>query len=366
MLKEKIISGIQQIGIGVSNCHEAWNWYREHFGMDIKIFEESATAELMLSYTGGQPRKRHAALTMNLQGGGGFEIWQYVDRIPDAPANEIQAGDLGIYITKIKTRNVRAAYESFQKKDQLLNGISTGPDGKEHFFISDPFSNIFQVVEGNSWFGTERKKLTGAAFGAIIGVSNIDNARKVYSGILGYDTVIYDKTGVFEDLKCLPGGDKTFRRVLLMHSKPRLGSFSRLLGSSVMELIQVTNRQPEPIFKNRYWGDLGFIHLCYDIKGMDALRTECETKGFAFTVDSTHTLKTDTFDMGEAAGHFAYIEDPDNTLIEFVETDKIPIMKKFGWYLDLRKRDPRKPLPNWILKTLKYSRIKEKHLLAQK
>ena len=37
MLKEKIICGIQQIGIGVANVHEAWNWYREHFGMDIKI-----------------------------------------------------------------------------------------------------------------------------------------------------------------------------------------------------------------------------------------------------------------------------------------------------------------------------------------
>ena len=213
MLQEKIISGIQQIGIGVSECHEAWNWYREHFGMDIKIFEESATAELMLDYTGGKPQKRHAALTMNLQGGGGFEIWQYVDRIPDAPATEIKAGDLGIYITKIKTRDVRATYESFQKKDQLLNGISIGPDGKEHFFISDPFNNIFQVVESHSWFGSDRKKLTGAAFGAIIGVSNIENARKVYSGILGYDTVIYDKTGVFEDLKCLPGGNNTFRRV---------------------------------------------------------------------------------------------------------------------------------------------------------
>ena len=45
MLKEKIISGIQQIGIGVSNVHEAWNWYREHFGMDIKIFEDAAVAE---------------------------------------------------------------------------------------------------------------------------------------------------------------------------------------------------------------------------------------------------------------------------------------------------------------------------------
>jgi hypothetical protein len=95
---------------------------------------------------------------------------------------------------------------------------------------------------------------------------------------------------------------------------------------------------------------------------MDALRNECKNKGFEFKVDSTNTLKTDTFDMGEAAGHFAYIEDPDGTLIEFVETDKIPILKKWGWYIDLRRRDPRKPLPDWILKSLKYARVKEKHL----
>jgi catechol 2,3-dioxygenase-like lactoylglutathione lyase family enzyme len=364
MLKEKIISGIQQIGIGVSNVREAWNWYREHFGMDIRIFEDAAVAELMLPYTGGEPRKRHAALAMNLQGGGGFEIWQYVERTPDGPANEILAGDLGIYVTKIKTRNVKETFESFSKKNLNLNGLCVGPDGKEHFFVRDPYNNLFQVVEGHSWFRIDRKKHTGAAFGAIIGVSDIEKARKVYSDILGYDTVIYDKEGTFEDLKCLPGGDKNFRRVLLMHSKPRLGSFSKILGSSVMELIQVTNRHADQIFKNRFWGDLGFIHLCYDIKGMDALRIECKSKGFGFTVDSTSTLKTDTFDMGEAAGHFAYIEDPDGTLIEFVETDKIPILKKLGWYLDLRKRDPRKPLPNWILKTLKYSRVKEKHLIG--
>jgi catechol 2,3-dioxygenase-like lactoylglutathione lyase family enzyme len=363
MLKEKIISGIQQIGIGVANVHEAWDWYREHFGMDIRIFEDSAVAELMLPYTGGKPRKRHAALTMNMQGGGGFEIWQYVDRTPEAPAHEIHAGDLGIYVAKIKTRNVKAAFDNFRSRKLNVNGLQTSPDGKEHFFIRDPYDNIFQVVEGYGWFSLERKKFTGAAFGAIIGVSDIEKSMTLYSGILGYDTVIYDTEGVFEDFKGLPGGDRTFRRVLLKHSKPRLGSFSKMLGPSVMELIQVKGQEPVKIFNNRFWGDLGFIHLCYDIKGMAALREECKEKGFSFTVDSTNTLKTETFDMGEAAGHFAYIEDPDGALIEFVETDKIPIIKKFGWYLNLRKRDPSKPLPDWILNTLKLSRVKEKHLL---
>jgi hypothetical protein len=62
--------------------------------------------------------------------------------------------------------------------------------------------------------------------------------------------------------------------------------------------------------------------------------------------------------MGEAAGHFTYIEDPDGTLIEFVETRKIPIVKKWGWYLNLQKRPAEKRLPDWMLKALKFNRKK--------
>jgi len=362
MVDEKIISGIQQIGIGVPNVKEAWKWYNDIFGMDIRIFEESAMAELMLPYTGGKPRMRHAALAMNLMGGGGFEIWQYTERTPQPPAHDIRIGDLGIFAAKIKARDVRATYKYFKSKNLNVNGLTTDPSGREHFFILDPYGNIFQVVDSQAWFKIERRKVTGAAAGAIIGVSDIEKSRLVYSGILDYDQVVYDKEGAFEDLDQLYGGDAQLRRVLLKHSKHRLGGFSRLFGPSEIELVQVLNRKPKKIFDKRYWGDLGFIHLCYDIIGMGQLRKECYEKSFPFTVDSDVKPKGESFDMGEAAGHFAYIEDPDGTLIEFVETHKIPIMKKLGWYLNLQKRNPEKPLPNWILKALKYSRIKDKHL----
>ena len=62
--------------------------------------------------------------------------------------------------------------------------------------------------------------------------------------------------------------------------------------------------------------------------------------------------------MGEAAGHFSYIEDTDGALIEFVETHKIPILKKIGWYLDLKKRDPHKPLPDFVLSAMALNRVK--------
>jgi hypothetical protein len=63
--------------------------------------------------------------------------------------------------------------------------------------------------------------------------------------------------------------------------------------------------------------------------------------------------------MGEAAGHFSYIEDPDGTLIEFVETHKVPVIKKLGWYLNLKKRNPNKALPNWMVSTLSFNRVKD-------
>ncbi|MCU0433879.1 MAG: VOC family protein [Bacteroidia bacterium] len=349
-----IISGIQQIGIGIPDVHAAFKWYRQHFGMDIPVFEEAAEANLMLPYTGGKPHQRHAILAINMKGGGGFEIWQYTSRTP-VPVNfEIQLGDIGHFVTRMKSADVKGSHAFLKSKGaDVLSDVLTSPDGQPHFFVRDPWGNIFQVVPGHDWFG-KGKQLTGGPAGALLGVSNMEKSMKFYAAILGYDTVVYDKTGTFDDLRNLPGGNAEVRRVLLRHSKPRAGAFSRLLGSSTIELVEVKNRTPRKIFENRWWGDRGFIHLCFDIVGMDNLKALCEANGHPFTVDSANS-----FDMGEAAGHFSYIEDPDGTLIEFVETHKVPVLKKLGWYINLRKRPAQKPLPDWMLKSMAMNRTKD-------
>lgn len=348
-----IISGIQQIGIGIPDVHEAWAWYRKAFGMDLPMFDEAAEANLMLPYTGGEPRQRHAILAVNLHGGGGMEIWQYTSRTPEGPAFEPQLGDLGIYITKIKSPDVSIAYQHIKTQElEVLGEMQHDPLGNPHFFVKDPYGNLFQVESGKEWF--MEGGVTGGPAGCMIGVTDIEKARKLYSDILGYDSVVYEREGRFSDFNLLPGGEGNFHRVLLKHSEARKGSFSKLFGPSQIELVVAKDRAPKKIFENRMWGDLGFIHLCFDISGMAELKATCEKNGFPFTVDSS-----DSFDMGEAAGHFSYIEDPDGTLIEFVETHKIPIMKKVGWYLDLRKRNREKPLPNWMLKALRFNRVKE-------
>ena len=348
-----IISGIKQVGIGNPFVHEAWRWYREKFGMDVKIFEEAAEANLMLTYTGGKPHKRHAILAVNMNGGGGFEIWQYTSRKPEAATFEIQYGDLGIYACKMKSRDVKATYEFLKKQNvNILGDISKNPNGDDHFYLRDLYGNVFEIVKAEDWFG-KTNFTTGGSYGAVIGVTDMEKSIAFYSDILGFDKIIYDKEEIFSDTAVLTGGNNKSRRVLLAQSESRRGPFSKLLGNGEIELVKVYDRTPNEIFANRYWGDLGFIHLCFDIQSMDKMKTLCESKGYPFTVDSGNH-----FDMGEAAGHFSYIEDPDGALIEFVETHKVPILKKFGWYLNLKKRDPNEALPNWMVKAMGLNRVK--------
>lgn len=350
------INGIQQLGVGVENLQEAWKWYREHFAMDIRMFEDEAVAELMLPHTEDKPRPRHAVLALNMRGGGGFEIWQHKGKKPEPAGFEIQLGDLGINIGKLKTDDIQKAFQKFSDSGLNIFGkITADPSGIEHFYLKDPFENLWEVKHEREVFRRE-KSVNGGVLGSVIGVKNLDESLNVYRNILQYDKIVYDKTDIFPDLSVLPGGKGKFRRVLLKHSDKKSGAFSPFFGSSYIELVQALERTPRNIFEGRIWGDPGFIHLCFDINGMDKLRENVRQAGFPFTVDSARD--SDSFDMGEAAGNFSYIQAPEGTLIEFVETHKIPILKKFGWFVDFRKRGHH-PLPNWLLKLFRFKRVKD-------
>lgn len=348
------IYGIQQIGIGVDDVSYALRWYAQHIGTDVPVFDDDNVATYMAPYMGGKPHKKRAILAVNLNGGSGYELWQYLDRTPSFPEQSLNLGDLGIFISKVKSVNIQNSYKRLKDKHaEIISDILTCPDGTKCFYLKDPWGNILQIQESFDWFS--RKGVdTGGSFGCVIGVSDIDNSKKLYSDILGYDKVIFDQTGSFDDLASLPNGKGQFRRVLLTHSKKRSGSFSKLFGDSQLELIQsLDNYTPKKIFEGRYWGDMGFIHLCFDIRNISGLMQKCADAGFPFRVRSS-----EAFDMGEANGGWGYLEDPDGTLIEFVETHKVPIFKKIK--IDLTKRAPNAPLPAWLIKAMSFKRVKFK------
>jgi catechol 2,3-dioxygenase-like lactoylglutathione lyase family enzyme len=347
--------GIQQVGIGIPNIEEAWSFYARAFGMDVSAFREAAPAPFMTRYTGGSVQSRDAALAVNLAGGGGFEIWQYTSRTPQGPEKEIELGDLGIFAVRMKSAQVATAYTGIKEsKGEILGGIAQAPHGREHFFLKDPYGNLFDVVyaDGSEFFSSQKAN-TGGVEGVMIGVSDMDRSLEFYQQLLGFDRTLYDEEGNFGDLASVPGGDRHVRRVLIERSTPAKGWFSDLFAPNRIELVMTKEYQGTPIFKDRLWGDLGFIHLCFDVWGTEALKEACSAAGYPFTVDSN-----ETFDMGEAGGRFSYIEDPDGTLIEFVETHGITIHKKLGLKVNLANKKDAKPLPKYMLKMMGLNRFK--------
>ena len=347
-MKSFMISGIQQIGVGTIDFRKSWNWYIEMFGIDIRVLEDDTVAERMLPYTGGKPWKRHACIAMNLQGGGGFEIWQYSNRKPTPCPFTIAVGDLGIFAAKLNCRDVVAFHKELSSKWNDCTKPEILPDGTPCFYVKDLYGNIFQIIENKNIF-IEQHILTGGMAGAVIGVTDMDSSIKFYNEVLGYSIIKSDTTSPFSKYDFMPGASNQCRRVILAAPK-RNGAFAELFGDSTIELVQALERTPRKIYEGRYWGDPGFIQVCFDVIGMDNIKKFCADKGHPFTVDSCPN--GEVFDMGDASGRFAYIEDPDGTLIELVETGKVPIVKKLGIGIDMTKRNPEKPLPKLLFRLM--------------
>lgn len=343
------ISSIQQVGVGTSNFRQSWEWYIRMFGFDVKILEDDTVAERMLPYTGGKAQKRHACIAVNLQGGGGLEIWQYSERTPVPYGSAIAVGDTGIFAAKVKCRDVAGFHRELSSKYDRCSSVSQDPAGTPCFYVTDPFGNTFQIIERKDIF-IEDHKLCGGIAGALVGVRDMERSVTFYREIMGYDKIIYDDTGTFGDWSVMPASGERYRRVLLGKSGMPDGAFSGLLGTNVIELVQPLERTPAKIYEGRFWGDPGFIQICYDVTGMDELKAFCTSKGHPFTVDSCPD--GERFDMGEASGRFTYIEDPDGTLIEFVETQKVPVIGKLGLYIDMNRRDRHRQLPKFLFRMM--------------
>jgi catechol 2,3-dioxygenase-like lactoylglutathione lyase family enzyme len=298
----------------------------------------------MTQYTGGVVQNRRAILTINLKGRGGFEIWQCLDRIP-LPQTDVLLGDIGIFAIKIKTNQLKAVHSRLSsQKDLTLLPIEEN-DNQKSFFVQDILQNRFQIVESTEFFQHTKSDIGGVC-GAIIGVSDMPQSLAFYQNVLGFDIVL-------SDTKTTDQNGNQYHKVRLFKKATSKGAFNKLLGSVEIELVQILNKEPQKIYENKFWGDCGFIHICLDVLNMNALKAHAYNLGVTFSVDSQGT-----FEMDNASGRFCYVEDPDGTLIELVETHKIPILKKVGLFLDLTKRNFEKPLPDWVIKMLALSKVK--------
>ena len=199
MHMEEMITGIQQVGIGVNDADEAKILYRELFGMDILIFDDKAAASLMTGYTGNELHQRRALLSMNMSGGGGFEIWQFISRTPEKQAGLPQLGDLGIFAVKIKSADIEKAHHYFTSNFKIpLSSVMHSPEGTPYFWLIDQYGNRFQIIEQKTFF-KKNKHVCGGVIGAVIGVSDMQRSIRFYKNILGIGEEMYNVTATAAD-----------------------------------------------------------------------------------------------------------------------------------------------------------------------
>jgi catechol 2,3-dioxygenase-like lactoylglutathione lyase family enzyme len=292
-------------------------------------------------------------MIMNLQGGCAIEVIRPTSFEPK-PAMHAHVGDLGICVTQVKCKDIQASH-NFCKENKApgLTPIAKDPIGRATFYMQDLDGLHWQFIESNQWY-TKGNHHSGGVIGCSVGVSNMREALELYAGVLGFDKVLIDTQSSFSDWTSLPGGTEKFHRVILTQSAQPGGGFAKVTGSNFIELVQALDRQPNYLFKDRIWGDSMFAHIGFDVKGMKAIGEDLKAVGYPFTCDSNNALS-----MGQTKVHCTYIHDKDRTLIEMIEVYKVPIIEKWGIFLDVEKRDPLKPLPDFMLKALRFSRVKD-------
>ena len=351
-----VIQGIQHVGIAVSDMDASLKLYRKLFGLDIPFFDAVAAAPLMDSHCNGETITKRASMVLNHQGGCSVEVLCPTSFKPRGPVFDLAQGDLGIGCTTVKTPDIRKMHEHAREivGDSCDAELCMDPLGKLTFYLRDYDNNLFQILESDQWF-TNHGHPSGGIMGCSIGVSSIEESLKLYSEILGYDKVLYDGEGTFEDWAHLPGGTERYRRIVLAQTSPSTGGFAAVMGETNIELIQALDRKGRFIFDERIWADIGIAHLGFDVRGMNELGKVLDEKGFGFRCDTNDALS-----MGDHTSvHCTYIDDPDECWLELIEVHKIPILKNLGLFLNVTKRNPQQPLPMWMLKALKFNRIKD-------
>ncbi|MDC0140265.1 VOC family protein [bacterium] len=349
------IQGMQHIGIAVTDMDRSLRLYRQLFGMDIPFFDSVQEAPLMDSHTRGETILKRASMVLNLQGGCAFEVLQPTSFEPKPASWEIGLGDFGIAVVQMKTKDIVRMHKHALQFDDVTcdDKLTRTPWGAPTFFLNDLDGNVFQILEASDSFA-KTGHASGGVLGCTIGVSDMEASLKLYATTLGYSEVLYDETAVQCDWSHRPYGSENYRRVRLTQPNPGSGGFGPLTGRTFIELVQAKDRSGRFIFEDRIWCDTGFAHLGFDVRGMETLGKTLSKEGFGFRCDTA-----DAIGMGETKVHCTYIDDPDECWLEMIEVYKIPIIEKWGLFLDVQKRGADESLPRWMLHALKFSRIRD-------
>lgn len=321
------LCGLMQIGVGVSDLEAAVKWYAEVLNFKAKPIDDTGPAALMTQYTGGDVYQRRAVMLFNPNGGGGLEVWQFLDRTPEESRVPLTFNQPGIHTVDLYTSgSLDSLNKHFSKYEIELKPWERPSLASVIAWFKDPFGNSFRLLNSSYSIRSPFRGLFGGVAGVYICCSDIEESDSFYSKSLGMKEL---------------GSDRNLRLLGCCNSTQ---GFAFMYGPGQIELAQCDHPSASHSYGNRFWGDPGLMHVCFEVADFDQLKNSVNEKGVELTVDSK-----DSFTMERSAGRFGYLEDPDGTLIELIQVHSIPLLPKLGLHHRIK---PGKAVPKWIIKQM--------------
>jgi catechol 2,3-dioxygenase-like lactoylglutathione lyase family enzyme len=321
-----MINAIQHIGLGVTNRDKAFAFYRDALGFSVKIAENSGGCPGVGPIINND-ETRDVVIAMNPYGGGLVELFQYTSRAPKPIPKKVDFSYNGYLFYGLKVGNADKALELIERHGgervgdpsdftpmrdlRWRTAMFKDPEGIHGILLEYPGNNV-----GN---GTHKPRIGGVEYVAI-GVSNIDASVDFYSRVLGYDDVVYRIEGRAPEWEGAFGKGSGMRRALLKKSKKAGGPFRHFLKGGMIELIEVDGNCGKNNYEGRTWGDIGLMELTFDVNDIEACYENARGAGATLAAPPYK----DDIGMNTHAT-FAYIWDPDGSLLEFAEISSLPV-----------------------------------------
>lgn len=348
---------MQHYGFGVADRDRSWAFYRK-LGFDVPMSLNQSHASRMEPLVGGD-YERKVVIAANLLGGATIELYQYLSTDPRSFPVNWRWGDPGMSASALKVPDINLALALFaDTPETILSGPLpwlAKPDWKAAL-IKDPDNLLIYLIEIPDMRYSLRQngERVGGAIFPTIAVTDMERSLSFYRDILDYKEIVYDWKGKDPMLASISGGNRPMRRVLLHDSRPSTSFYSFYLDRGWIELVEVEGPKGPHIYHKRRWGDIGQMEICFDVHDIRATFNELVRRGAKPLLEPN----TEDFDMGHGStALFAYVQDPDGTMVELAEATHLKITSRLS--IDLRRRKPGKPLPRWLMKMSRHKRYKE-------
>jgi len=142
-----------------------------------------------------------------------------------------------------------------------------------------------------------------------IGVNDMEKSLSFYQNILGFTEVMFDYSGALTGMDWVVGKSGVKARIVLLKSE-RAGP----LGQGMIKLIQfLPPSKASPLNVDYIWSDIGISEVAVNVINMEKVLAQVKEKGIKVVLPPQHEV----FDNKEVI--YAYIRDPDGSLVELVE-----------------------------------------------